>query len=130
MAEEKAKRDAEGNGTYANGNFTEKGKFAKGNTASKGHKQREQVRANEFKRIFQEAISFEDMKAVAEAMLTKAKGGDVKAAKEVLDRCMGKAPQAVKLEGEVNLNMMGLLELIDGSSKGQLPDSQEGKDAG
>lgn len=130
MAEDGNKPDSENKPAIGNANHTLSGDFAKGNNAAAGHKQGDHAKANDFKKTFQAAITDQDIIDIAQKMVFLAKTGNVKAAKEVLDRCMGKPPQAVNIEGDINVNMTGLLELIDGSSKGKLPDSQEGENAG
>ena len=91
--------------TNTNANHVSNGDFAKGNTAAKGHSTKAQKKGHDFKAMFQQAITHADMTAIAKKLVELAKKGDVKAAKEVLDRCMGKAPQphAVNITGEVIL---------------------------
>ncbi len=73
------------------------GKFVKGNTA--GRKSRGKRVAHkkkiEFAEIFKAAISYQDIKDIAAAMVDEAKDGNVKAAQLIMDRCCGKpAPQS------------------------------------
>jgi hypothetical protein len=57
----------------------------------------------DFKKVFQQAVSHKDMVAIAKKLVKKAKAGDVKAAKEVLDRCMGKAEQPVRVDATLDV---------------------------
>ncbi len=45
-----------------------------------------------------EAVTEDDLRAVVVALIEKAKGGDVMAARELLDRLVGKAPSPVLLD--------------------------------
>jgi len=76
-----------------------RGKFTKGNQAARGHSTKQQTKAIDFKVVFQNAITNRDMVAIAKKMVKLAKKGDIKAAKEVLDRCMGKPPQTHEVGG-------------------------------
>lgn len=70
------------------------GRFARGNAGGPGNpfaKQAHQLRAALFA-----AVTKEDLRDVVRALLGRAKDGDVPAAREVLDRCLGKA-EAVDL---------------------------------
>ena len=100
MAEDGAKSDSKNGIAGVSADHKPNGDFAKGNTAGAKTTNREHAKAMDFKRIFQSAITEQDMLDIAKAMLTKAKGGDVKAAKEVLDRCMGKPEQPVQVSGD------------------------------
>lgn len=77
------------------------GKFAKGNTEGSKTKGKQPLHAKkmEFAELFKAAISPDDIKAIADKLVSQARAGNVKAAKEILDRCMGKPPQAVELTG-------------------------------
>ncbi len=77
------------------------GKFAKGNTAgskTKG-KQPSHKKKIEFAEIFKAAVSNEDIKNIAAAMIKEAEKGNVKAAQLILDRCCGKPAQALEVGG-------------------------------
>ena len=102
MAEDGGKLDSKNEIATSNANHKPNGDFAKGNTASVGRQQGSQVTANKFKLAFQAAISETDIQDIAKAMLIKARAGDVKAAKEVMDRCMGKPEQPVQVTGDNN----------------------------
>lgn len=114
--------------TQTNENLDANGKFAKGNTAGKGKQTPEASHRLALARAFNDGVSTADMLAIAKKLIEEAKKGNVKAAKEVLDRCLGKAQQTVELNLGLNEETMQLLGMIDGSSKGQLPDAAEGED--
>lgn len=48
------------------------------------------------------AVAHRDMEAIVKQHIEKAKAGDVYAAREVFDRCFGKAKQSVDMEVEVD----------------------------
>lgn len=75
------------------------GKFQKGNTAgSKSHRpSAKKKRAHS--EAFKAAVTITDIKDIAKKLVKEAKAGNAKAAKEVLDRCLGKPPQEVNLGG-------------------------------
>ena len=73
--------------TALNGRTPHDGRFAPGNRAAAGRSSR----ASELRKAFQEAITPEDIQAIATALVKSAKDGDIAAAKLILDRCCGKA---------------------------------------
>jgi len=79
-----------------------RGQFAKGNKTAKGHKDPKAEMRMDFKRWFKEAITKEDIQAIAKALVRVAKRANIRAAKEIMDRCMGKAEQAHEVSGTVN----------------------------
>lgn len=64
------------------------GKFAKGNRAGRGNPHAK--RAQRLRTALLSACKPADIRAVVEALITKAKSGDVPSAKLLLDRCLGK----------------------------------------
>jgi hypothetical protein len=77
------------------------GRFAKGNKGGPGNPFTKKV--NQLRSALLRASTPKDVKEVMAALLKEAKAGDVAAAKEWLDRTVGKAPQAVAItdaEGE------------------------------
>lgn len=96
MADDVDKKQ-QGNGEKPRGS----GKFTKGNTA--GSKTTgthiDHTTKLKFAEIFKAAITFEDIKDIAAAMVKEARAGNVKAASMILDRCCGKPPQAIALTG-------------------------------
>ncbi len=128
MAKKKTKSTSKTKQPLSNGK--NKGQFAEGNKAAKGHKSPQATMQKDFSRWFKEAVTKADILAAKNKLMVQVRKGNVKAIKEFLDRCMGKAPQSVNLGGHVDLTLTGLLELIDGSTKGKLPDEAEGQDAG
>ncbi len=76
------------------------GKFVKGKATvgrTKTGKHPEFKRKLEFAELFKAALTNQDIKDVAKSMLKEAKGGNVKAAQLVLDRCCGKVKEEVSL---------------------------------
>lgn len=70
------------------------GRFAKGNPGGPGNPHAK--RAQEMRKAFYAAVSDEDLAEVVRALIREAKAGDVQAAREVLDRCLGK-PEALDM---------------------------------
>lgn len=68
-------------------NHDERGRFVRGNTASQGRK------VDRLKAELLAAVSEDDIRAVVEALVTKAREGDVKAADLLLTRIFGKPHQ-------------------------------------
>lgn len=67
--------------------------FQKGNPGGPGNPFTRQVAI--YRRALLEAISEKDIQAIMRVLIRKAKAGDIIAAKEVLDRAVGKPMQAV-----------------------------------
>lgn len=68
------------------------GRFAPGNPGGPGALAHERTkRARELRQALHDAVTPEDMAAVARALIDKAKSGDVAAARELLDRIIGRA---------------------------------------
>ena len=80
------------------------GKFAKGNRAGRGNPHAK--RTQRLRTALLSACRPADIKAVVEALIEKAKSGDVPSAKLLLDRCLGKTtppaecPESPKPEAE------------------------------
>ena len=72
-----------------NVNHDNAGRFTAGNTAATGNPHARRV--GRLRSLLLEAVSEDDLRAIVAAMIEKAKGGDLAAAREVLDRCVGKA---------------------------------------
>lgn len=64
------------------------GRFAKGNAGGPGNPYARKVA--KLRSVMLQAVTQADMKAIVKKLVDEAKGGDVRAAKEVLDRCLGK----------------------------------------
>lgn len=75
------------------------GKFTKGNTAGSKSVQPSRKKKLLHAEAFKAAITIQDVKAIARAMLKEAKKGDAKAAQFIMDRCAGKPAQAIALTG-------------------------------
>lgn len=102
------------------------GTFAKGNAGGPGN-----PRARQTARLREEmlgAVKLTDMRKIVQALVERAKGGDVAAAREVLDRCVGKPRQELDVEMEVeqpspykDLDEMTDLELAEEVDRMKLP---------
>ena len=74
------------------------GRFVKGWKGGPGNPHARQVAA--IRSVLMSAVSDDDLVQMVRALVKKAKGGDVLAAREVLDRMLGKAKVAVAIEPE------------------------------
>lgn len=70
------------------------GRFSKGNRGGPGNPYAK--RAGELRAAIYEAVTEEDLRQVIQALLTQAKTGDIAAAKELLNRLLGK-PEPIDL---------------------------------
>jgi hypothetical protein len=80
---------------------TEQGKvkFGEGNSlAYIGHETRWKKQAD-FRKAISEAVSLQDIKEIAQAVVAKAKGGDLEAARLIMDRVAGKSTDRIEIEG-------------------------------
>lgn len=71
--------------------------FKKGNPGGPGNPLAFQV--NNLRAALVNAVTRADIEAIAEKLVERAKAGDVQAAREVLDRCIGKSMQPVEHTG-------------------------------
>ena len=76
------------------------GKFVKGNACGKGNPYGRQV--NEIRRTLLAAVSDDDLVQIARTLVERAKGGDVAAAKEILDRLIGRPKQSMAIEASIS----------------------------
>lgn len=76
----------------ADGRDTRTGRFLPGNRAGRGNPQARRVAA--LRATLLRAVTREDRAAAVQALIDKAKDGDVAAIREVLDRCIGRADRA------------------------------------
>ena len=74
------------------------GRFTKGNPGGPGNPHARHVAA--IRSVLMSAVSDDDLRAIVSTLVEKAKAGDVMAAREVLDRLLGKAKVAVAVEPE------------------------------
>ena len=79
------------------------GKFTKGNVGGPGNPHARRVA--DIRKTLMSAVSDEDLVEIAQTLVVKAKGGDVYAARELLDRMMGKANATVAVETASELTM-------------------------
>ena len=78
------------------------GRFAKGHSISSGkHRSNLKKRKQELASALTTAVSVRDVMEIVKKLVEKAKKGDIYAAKEVLDRCIGKSEQP--LTGDVEI---------------------------
>ncbi len=80
------------NGRDANGRFAKGWKGGPGNPHAR--------RVADIRSVLMSAVSDDDLRAIVSRLVKKAKAGDVMAAREVLDRLLGKAKVAVAIEPE------------------------------
>jgi len=80
--------------TVSDGHDPETGRFLSGNTGGPG---RPQGYRQTLAEAFLNAITVEDMQAVAAVMLKKARGGDTRAAQLILDRFVPKAATTLEV---------------------------------
>lgn len=64
------------------------GRFARGNKAAKGNPMA--ARVAQIRVALIEALTTDDVRAIVRALISRAKKGDVAAAREILDRAIGK----------------------------------------
>ena len=77
------------------------GRFAKGNQIAVGNSGPLNRKAQELKDAALAAVSAKDIKFIIKKLVSQARAGDIKAAKEVFDRCLGK-PKEMD-EGKVRM---------------------------
>jgi hypothetical protein len=87
------------------------GTFAPGNRAGRGNPFAK--RAQELRSALYDAVSTEDLRQVVAALVTQAKSGDVPAAREVLDRLLGKAAEGIDLDARIEALEDLLAEAMD-----------------
>jgi len=94
------------------------GRFLPGNPGGPGNPHVHRVA--ELRSTFFEVVTKQELRAVIRALLKKAKAGDIIAARELLDRCLGKPQQTVDIDLEVDdkpkeksLDEMSDLELAE-----------------
>jgi hypothetical protein len=74
------------------------GRFAKGNSGGPGNPHSKRV--NELRSVLLGKISDQDIAEIVDTLLGKAKGGDLLAIREVLDRALGKSTQQIEASAE------------------------------
>ncbi|MBS3821970.1 MAG: hypothetical protein KGY81_09445 [Phycisphaerae bacterium] len=70
----------------------DKGRFAKGNQGGPGNPYARRVA--ELRQALIDAIDPDDMKAIAEQLVAEARGGNIRAIREVFDRTLGRPVEA------------------------------------
>tara|TARA_R110002111_G_scaffold189680_3_gene254956 strand:+ start:142 stop:468 length:327 start_codon:yes stop_codon:yes gene_type:complete len=79
-----------------NGGRDERGRFASGNPGGPGNPHARQV--NKLRTAMLNSVTEDDLKKVVKKLVNLAIDGNVPAAKEVLDRCLGKPVEADLIE--------------------------------
>lgn len=74
------------------------GKFLRGNRGGPGNPHNKRV--YELRKVLLDAVGDDDLRAIVAALITQAKLGDTIAAREVLDRVLGKPKQSVEITGD------------------------------
>jgi hypothetical protein len=74
------------------------GRFTRGNPGGPGNPYSRRV--SDFRNVLLEAVTDDDLYDIARALVERGKAGDVMAAREVLDRLMGKAKATLAIENE------------------------------
>lgn len=82
--------------TEDNGGRGASGRFAAGNSFARGNPHHVQVA--KLRSALLKAVGEDDLTAIVRTLVVKARQGDVMAAREVLDRCLGKAKQSLDVE--------------------------------
>ena len=85
-----ATTNADGLPTPSTNGRTPRGQFAKGNPGGPGNPHAKRVAW--LREALLEAVSEDDLRAIARTLVKKAKGGDLPAIRELLNRVIGKAP--------------------------------------
>ena len=80
----------------SNGDRDADGRFARGNAGGPGNPHARKV--GQLRSAMLRAVSGKDMQAIVAKLVEQAKGGSVPAAREVIDRCIGKPTEADLLE--------------------------------
>lgn len=77
-----------------------KGRFQPGHVPINGGKNNEsKAKGKALHDALLAAVTAQDIQAIVKKLISKAKNGNIPAAKEVLDRCIGKVPQAMSFAG-------------------------------
>ena len=79
-----------------------KGQFGEGNQCAAGtHNVKATQISRELKKALLEAVSVEDVKKIVQKLVRQAKHGEIAAAKELFDRCLGKPLQTHEIDVEI-----------------------------
>lgn len=92
-----------------------RGRFKKGNPGGPGNPF--QNKTAKLRAALIQAVSEEDIQKVMQELVKKAKLGDVVAAREVLDRTLGKAKNEMDVKVDVDLNGISKEELLEGAAE-------------
>lgn len=75
------------------------GKFVRGNSGGPGNPHAKKV--SQWRSAMMNAVTAADVRKIVKAMVKAAEGGDVQAARMLLDRCLGKVVTNVEVAGEL-----------------------------
>ena len=82
-----------------NGDRDERGRFVAGNHAATGNPHAKRVA--QIRSLLLSEVTDDDLKAIIKTLIAQAVDGDVQAAREILDRCLGKPRQALEIDATV-----------------------------
>ncbi len=85
-----------------NGQRDARGRFAKGNKGGPGNPYARQV-AN-VRSLILEMVSEEDLRSVIKSLITSAQAGNIQAARELLNRLVGRPPEGAEPASEETIN--------------------------
>ena len=83
---------------------TASGQFAKGNAGGPGNPHAKRVA--ELRAALLEAVTVEDIRAVVRSLVGQAREGDIPAARELLNRVLGKSPDDAEQEQPVVIEVI------------------------
>lgn len=87
------------------------GRFASGNRFGRGNPHARQVA--DYQRAVREAVTDEDLRRITRKLVERAIAGDVVAAREVLDRVMGKAKVSIEVDDKRATDERTILQQIN-----------------
>ena len=106
--------------TESNGDAdrNEKGQFVAGNHAAKGNPHA--ARVAQIRSLLLSEVTDDSLKAIIKTLIAQAVGGDVQAAREILDRCIGKPNLAIAIDANVEQNTIlppNFIQFLDWQAK-------------
>jgi len=102
----KAKKKKKNPTVNGNNGRDRQGRFLKDNHLAIGGSPPSVTKAKDLKDALLAAVSCQDIREIAEALVEKAKKKDVAACKELFDRCLGKPHQTHEIEGELAFRLI------------------------
>ncbi len=101
-----------------------RGRFAKGNCGGPGNPHARHV--GQLRSALLAAVTREDIEAVVRKLIELAKSGNIQAATEILDRCLGRAVQPIGTAGEVETTPVRICLVLDEGPAGVSSDDFDG----